>query len=75
VTGDETRSVFYSSQAVVEVAEEDVGEEDVPQSVVDFLEPNILALQSLRDIDPLICPAYPAIRRDLPDLRPQLLLL
>jgi hypothetical protein len=67
VTGDETASVFYGSQPVVEIAEEDVGEEDVPQSVVDFLEPNILTLQNLRDIDPPIRPAYAAICGDLPD--------
>lgn len=66
--GDETASVFYSSQAVVEVAEKDVGKEDVPQSIVDFLEPNILALQNLRDIDPLIGPADASVGRDLPDL-------
>lgn len=45
----------------MEIAEEDVGEEDVPQSVVDFLEPNIPAFQNLRDIDPLIGQRMPPL--------------
>ena len=67
VSGDETASVFYCSQAVMEVAEEDVSEEDVPQSVVDFLEANIRAFQNLRDIDPSIGPADPSVGGYLPD--------
>src|SRR5262245_51488719 len=62
--------VFNPHVALVQSAEPQRPEVDVPDSVVDLLQSDILADTDRRDLDPLTVPANAAVPTDVPDLDP-----
>src|SRR5262245_60418507 len=59
--------VFNPQVALVQAAEPQWPEVDVPDSVVDLLQSDVLADTDRRDFDPLAVPANAAVPTDVPD--------